>query len=116
MLATEFPQVGWFWDRKRNEIDLVGIDGKKRRMLLVEVKTRRLREAKAKRVLSDLEGKASHVPYEAKELTLGLVAIDVEGREDLEAEGHRVWELEDLLEDVVDELDAFQEVHLFVVE
>ena len=80
VLAMEFPQVGWFWDRKRNEIDLVGIDGKKRRMLLVEVKTRRLRESEARRVLRDLEAKVSYVPYEAKELILGLEALEVEGR------------------------------------
>jgi AAA+ ATPase superfamily predicted ATPase len=98
VLATEFGQVGWFWDRRRNEIDLVGIDVRKRKMLLVEVKASRLRETKAKRVLTDLEAKASHVPFEEKELDLGLVAIGVEGREDLEAEGHRVWELEDVLD------------------
>jgi len=98
VLATEFPQVGWFWDRQRNEIDLVGVDHERRRMLLVEVKTRRLRMSEARRILRNLEAKASHVPYEARELALGLVAIEVEGREDLEAEGHRVWELDDILE------------------
>ena len=97
-LATEYSNVGWFWDRRGNEIDLVGIDGKGRRMLLVEMKAKRLRFAEARRVLRDLEAKARHVPYQPREVLLGLVACGVEGMEDLEAEGVRVWELEDLLE------------------
>ncbi len=96
VLATEFPEVGWFWDRKGNEIDLVGVDPRGRRMLLVEVKTKRLRETAARRVLRDLEGKTRHVPYQPREVLLGLVTLGVEGRKDLEAEGYWVWELEDL--------------------
>jgi AAA+ ATPase superfamily predicted ATPase len=97
-LATEFPEVGGFWDRKGNEIDLVGLDVKRRRMLLVEVKARRLSEAEARRVLHDLEAKVSHVPFEAKEHILGLAALRIGGRKDLEESGHRVWELGDLLD------------------
>lgn len=97
-LATEFPEVGAFWDRHRNEIDLVGVDRGSRRMLLVEVKAGSLRASAARRVLRDLEAKASRVPFEAREVVLGLVAQDVEGREDLEVEGHRVWEIRDLLD------------------
>ena len=98
VLAPEYPRVGGFWDRKGNEIDLVGLRPKDRGMLLVEVKAKRLRRTEAGRVLRDLQGKASIVPYEAREARLGLAAIKVEGREKLESEGHRIWELGDIVE------------------
>ncbi len=97
-LATEFPRVGGYWDRSGNEVDLVGLRPKDRRMLLVEVKAKRLTRARARRAIRDLADKAQVVPYEAREVELGLAALKVDGREDLEAEGVRVWELEEILE------------------
>jgi AAA+ ATPase superfamily predicted ATPase len=96
-LSMEFSQVGSFWDRKGTEIDLVGLNHKEREMLLVEIKARKLTRAKARRVLRDQEAKVPLIPYEAKKVNLGLAAIAVEGKADLEAEGYRVWELEDIL-------------------
>jgi len=97
-LLTEFRSVGGHWDRKGNEVDLVGIDPRSRSMLLVEVKAKRLDLGEARRTLRALEGKKSVVPYEARDVSLGLVCVAVEGRDELEGEGHRVWELGDLLE------------------
>jgi len=97
-LSTEFSQVGSFWDRQGTQIDLVGLRKKDRRMLLVEVKASRLTHSKARRVLRDLEDKVPLIPYEAKQVSLGLAAVAVGGRADLEAEGHRIWELKDILD------------------
>jgi AAA+ ATPase superfamily predicted ATPase len=98
LLSTEFSQVGGYWDRKGTEIDLVGLNHKAGQMLLIEVKAKRLTQAKARRVLRDLEAKIPMIPYEAKDVNLGLAALAIEGRADLEAEGHRIWELDDILE------------------
>ena len=98
LLVMEYPKVAPYWDRKGNEIDLVGLRHKDRRMLAIEIKAKKLSPKKARSVIHDLEAKLPTVPYEAREVTLGLAALSVGGRRDLEAEGHRIWELKDILE------------------
>jgi AAA+ ATPase superfamily predicted ATPase len=97
-LTVDFPRVGAHWDRRGNEVDLVGIEHDERRMILVEIKAGKLSQTKARTILRDLEAKVSKVPYEARQVDLGLTAVKVDGRTDLEEEGFRVWELPDILE------------------
>ena len=41
-LGNEYPQLGRFWDRRGNEIDILGMNKKKGEMLLIEVKSKKL--------------------------------------------------------------------------
>jgi AAA+ ATPase superfamily predicted ATPase len=96
-LALGFPVVGPYWDRWGNEVDLVAIDRARGRMLLAEIKSRRVPRRESSMMLEQLGKKAAIVPFKAKVMELGLVAPTVDGRAALEREGHRVWELGDLL-------------------
>ena len=96
-LVEEYPVVGPYWDRKGNELDLVAIDLGRKRMLVAEVKSTRLSRKEASRVLDEVRERAGIVPFEAERTDLGVVAVAVDGRAALEREGHRVWELGDLL-------------------
>ena len=75
----------------------MGIDKRERRMLMVEVKCRDLGPGEARAVLDELRAKRPVVPYGARHVDFGLLALSVGDREALESEGVRVWDLEDLL-------------------
>jgi len=95
--SDEFSEVGRFWDRRGNEIDIVGINRKTREMLLVEVKTKELSSNTARNIINDLQKKSDLVPFRAKKVRHGVIAPEIEGRETIEKEGYFTRTLEDLL-------------------
>ncbi len=98
VLRSEFPQIGPWWDRKGNEIDLVGINLESGKLLLLEVKDKELSEREARKVLNSTLEKAKYIKNSEKmQVEVGLVARKIGGRNGLEAEGFRIWEMDDLL-------------------
>lgn len=96
-LSDKFPEVGRFWDRRGNEIDIVGINRKDKEVLLVEVKMKKLSFAAAREILNGLQKKSNLLSFRFKNARYGIIAPAVDGRETLEKEGCFVWTLEDLL-------------------
>jgi len=96
-MLKEFPEAGKFWDRKGNEVDIVGINRENREMLLAEVKVKELSLAAARSVINDLQKKSSLVPFHSRKVRYGIIAPAIEGREKIEKEGCFTWTLEDLL-------------------
>lgn len=96
-LVREYPEVGRFWDRKGNEVDIVGINRKKRELLLVEVKTKELSSTAALNIINGLQRKAGLVPFRFKKVRYGVMAPEITGRQRIEKEGYPLWTLEDLL-------------------
>jgi len=96
-LLDEYPNVGMYWDRKGNEFDIVGINRKSREMIIIEVKGKDITLKEADRILDSLEERSHLIPYKAKNIYYGVVAHNVEGRQELKRDGHRVWELKDIL-------------------
>lgn len=96
-LADKFPQIGSFWDRSGNEIDLVGINRQTRELLLAEAKSKELSLPEARAIIAGLQGKQGLLPLKFENIRYGIMAPKVSGREKLEKEGHLVWELEDIL-------------------
>lgn len=90
----EFKTLGRWWYRGE-EIDIVAIDEDIAN--LIEVKWMDLRKKEALRVLQELEEKAKKVNFSGK-INLGIVARNVEKKEELRKEGYLVWDLEDILE------------------
>ena len=93
-VSDEFPDVDRFWDRRGNEIDIVGINRKKREMLLVEVKTKDLSPAAVRSIINGLEKKSGLVPFQAKNVRYGVIAPRIHGRGTMEKD---IWTLGDLL-------------------
>lgn len=96
-LSDEFPEIGRFWDRRGNEIDIVGINRKNREMLVAEVKIKELTLGAAQSIINDLQKKSGIIPFHSKRIKYGLIAPNIEGREKIEKEGYSIWTLEDLL-------------------
>ncbi len=93
-LPFKFTKIGKWW-HKNEEIDLVALDKRENKALLVEVKWKKLREKEARGVLKDLERKSGLVGLENWGKYYGLIAKGVKGKDDLKGEGWLLWDLED---------------------
>ncbi|MCD6559424.1 MAG: ATP-binding protein [Palaeococcus sp.] len=94
-LPFKFTKIGRWWHRE-GEIDLVALNEREKKALLVEVKWKRLNEREARGILKDLERKSELVGLDGWEKSYGLVAKGVKNREGLTENGWLVWELKDL--------------------
>ena len=93
-LPFKFTKIGKWW-HKNEEIDLVALNEREKKGLLVEVKWKELSEKEAKGILKDLERKSEHLKLEDWQMHCGVIAKDVKGKEALKSEGWFVWDLED---------------------
>ena len=93
-LPFRFTKIGRWWHRGE-EIDLVALNEREKKVLFVEVKWKELSEREARGVLKDLERKGELVGLEGWEESYGLVAKRVEGKVGLRRESWQVWDLED---------------------
>ncbi len=92
-LPFRFEKIGKWW-HKSEEIDLVALNDREKKALFVEVKWKELSEREAQRVLKDLERKAELVGLDGWEMSYGLVAKGVEGKEELRKD-YLIWDLGD---------------------
>jgi len=93
-LPFKFERIGRWW-HKNEEIDLVALNEREKKVLFVEVKWKELNERKARGILKDLEMKSELVGLNEWEKFYGLVAKSLEGKGELRAEGFSVWDLGD---------------------
>jgi len=95
-LPEEYPDIGRFWDRKGNEIDIVGLDKKKKEALLIEVKIKELSLKDAGSILNRLKEKSTFLPNRYKKVRCGIIASRIKEKGELKKEGHLAWEFEDM--------------------
>ncbi|CAB50041.1 ATP-binding protein [Pyrococcus abyssi] len=93
-LPFHFTKIGRWW-HKGEEIDIVALNEREKKVLLVEVKWKELRDREARDILRDLERKAKFMNLNGWEKSYRLVAKRVEGKRDLKREGWFIWDLED---------------------
>ncbi len=94
-LPFRFTKIGRWW-HKNEEIDLVALNEREKKALFVEVKWKDLSEREARGVLKDLERKAELVGLKDWKESYGLVAKEVDGKEELREEGYLAWDLKNL--------------------
>jgi len=92
-----FSQLGRWWF-KEDEIDIVGFDEISGTVLLCECKWMNLSKKKAKGILNALKDKSALVKWKNPERTevYALIAKEIAGKDELRAEGFRVFDLSDL--------------------
>jgi len=90
-----FTKLGRWW-RKGEEIDLLALNEREKKALLIEVKWKELSEGEARGILKDLERKAELVGLDGWEKHCGLVAKGIKGKGELMKESWQVWDLKDL--------------------
>lgn len=97
-IASDYREIGSWWNRRGDEIDILGIDREKRKVLAVEIKNRELTGDEAKRILNSAKEKVKMVEgVSGMEFRTGIAARKIEGRKSLENDGFLVWELGDFL-------------------
>ncbi|MFA4826244.1 MAG: ATP-binding protein [Methanoregula sp.] len=93
-LAGRYGHIGSWWNRRGDEIDLLGLGHEGN--LAVEIKNQHLTESEARSLLSHLNKKIPLVKGLAGPVTLGVAARTVEGKENLVREGYFIRDLSDL--------------------
>ena len=95
---SDYPDIGSWWNRKGDEIDIFGVNCQGGKVLAIEVKNKELGESEAREILELTLDKAKLVRgISGQELKVGIVARKVKGRKHLEDDGFLVWELEELI-------------------
>jgi hypothetical protein len=98
-LIAEYSKIGQWWDRKGNEIDVVGINDKEKKILLIEIKNMELSEGSARKILKSTVAKAGYIKGSSEmQLSVGIAARKVQGKKRIESDGFHVWELVDLMD------------------
>ncbi|WP_242492629.1 ATP-binding protein [Methanolobus psychrotolerans] len=96
-MLREYPIIGNWWNRRGDEIDILGINKEKGKALAVEIKNKELTEDDARDILRYTIGKTEQIHELSKmDIKAGIVARTIEGRDDLEKDGFLVWELKDI--------------------
>ncbi len=85
-LPFKFSKIGGWW-HKGEEVDLVALNEREKKVLLVEVKWRELSERDIDRILGDLRRKAELIGLEGYEKYYGIVARRVPKKDEL------IWDL-----------------------
>ena len=96
-IATEYPRVGRYWDRKGNEFDFVGLDLKRKRGIILEVKRGTLSSEKARSLLERLVDRSTAFPVKGIRFEYGIVAEDIEGAGELRKDGFLTYDLDEMI-------------------
>jgi len=99
-LVNDYPEIGRYWDRRGNEIDIVGINKETRGMFLAEVKIKELTYLTARRIINDLKKKTNLVAFHYENVKYGIIAPKIDGKETIEKDGHLAWTLKDILQEL----------------
>ncbi|CUX77920.1 archaeal ATPase, fused to C-terminal DUF234 domain [Thermococcus chitonophagus] len=93
-LPFKFTRIGRWWYRGE-EIDIVAINEREKKVLFVEVKWKDLNKKEARGILRDLRRKSELIEMEEWERFYGLITKEVKGKEKLQEDGWLVWDLGD---------------------
>lgn len=94
MLPMQIEKIGkWWW--KEAEIDIVGLEAKTKKALVIEAKMTELSPQETKKLLSELTVKAKQIRG-VEECILGVMAKKIEDKEKIREEGFLVFDLQDI--------------------
>ncbi|AEC52119.1 hypothetical protein PNA2_1205 [Pyrococcus sp. NA2] len=96
LTGFRFTKLGRWW-HKGEEIDIVALNEREKKVLFVEVKWKELSKREARGILKDLERKAELVGLDDWKKFYGLVAKEIEDVEELREMGWLVWDLRDFV-------------------
>jgi hypothetical protein len=97
-IIFEYPEIGSWWNRKGDEIDILAINHEKRKVLVVEIKNKELAVNNARSIINSTMEKIKLIKgISGTDIRIGVAARKIEDRGSLEKEGFLVWEIGDLL-------------------
>ena len=89
-------RIGKYWDRMSNEIDILGVDGKGKVVLAVEVKARKMTDRQARGELSRLEEKVNSIFRVESGIRVGIIGIEIRDKERIREDGFYCMDLKDM--------------------
>lgn len=101
-IPFRFAKIGNWWHRSE-EIDLVALNEKEKKVLFVEVKWGELTLREAKRILRNLERKSEFVGLENYKKYFGIIAKKIKEKEEIKREKYQLFDLEDLKRGIINE-------------
>jgi Predicted ATPase (AAA+ superfamily) len=97
-IVSEYPEIGSWWNRRGDEIDILAINHGKKKVLAVEIKNRELTVNDARSIINSTREKIKLIRgISGTDIKIGIAARKIEGRGSLEKEGILVWEIGDFL-------------------
>ena len=98
LLPFEFEHIGRWW-HKGEEIDIVAVNESTKQIAFFEVKWGKLRYREAEKILTALRTKSELVKWRSGERGdyYGIIAGDIEGKEELRREGFLVADINDFI-------------------
>jgi len=94
MLPIGVQRIGRWW-RRETEINILALETTSRRALAMEAKWSQIDHREAKRILAGLAVKAAKIP-EVEESIQGIMAKEIEGKEEIQREGFMALDLQDV--------------------
>jgi hypothetical protein len=97
-IVSEYPEIGSWWNRRGDEIDILAINHEERKVLVVEIKNKELTANDARSIINSTREKIKLIKgISGMDIRIGVAARKIEDRGSLEKEGILVWEIGDLL-------------------
>lgn len=97
-IVSEYPEIGSWWNRRGDEIDILAINHGKKKVLAVEIKNRELTINDVRNIINSTREKIKLIRgISGTDIKIGIAARKIEGRGSLEKEGILVWEIGDFL-------------------
>lgn len=97
-IVSEYPEIGSWWNRKGDEIDILAINHEKRKVLAVEIKNKKLTANDARSIINSTREKVKLIgDISGMDIRIGVAARKIEGYRSLEKEDILVWEIDDFL-------------------
>ncbi len=93
-LSGEYDRIGSWWNRRGDEIDLLGLG--KNKVLAVEIKNTELSADEAMYLIEKMKEKLDLVKGLPDKMTLGVAARKIDGKDELISKGVFVWDLDTL--------------------
>ncbi|CAB50361.1 Hypothetical protein PAB1413 [Pyrococcus abyssi GE5] len=94
LTGFHFTKLGRWW-RRGEEVNVLALNEREKKALLIEVKWKELSKREAKGILRDLGRKAELVGLDSWKRFYGVVAKKIDDMEELREEGWLAWDLRD---------------------
>jgi AAA+ ATPase superfamily predicted ATPase len=75
--SAEYPEIGRYWSRRGDEVDILLMDRKQEKAMVMEAKAKRLTSQEALGILSRLEDKWKEIPLQGYSSREGIVCFGI---------------------------------------
>ena len=86
------------WWEGENEIDIVGIDNKKKNIVIGEVKWKNIAKKEVQNIFNKMKKKSSLIHFKARERNYFLIGKEIKDKDGLRRLGYKVFDINDIID------------------